>query len=815
MRISILTVLSLSLTLAACGDKDEGSETGDAGADGSDGADGASDGSDGTEDADNDGDGYPASEDCDDTNPDINPDAEEVCDEFDNNCDGEVDEGVKTVFYADADGDGFAGDSIMVEACAAPDGFEAEATDCDDLNADVNPDAAEVCDGWDNDCDELVDDDDDSIDTDSQITVYTDGDGDGYGDDSTAWSACSAGSGESEWGGDCDDGNADINPETLWYIDFDGDGYGYAAVTTAACEAPEGYVADNTDCDEANAEINPGATEVCDDLDVDENCTGDADDADATVDITTYPTYYIDSDTDGYGDPEVSISQCDLPSGYTTDWSDCDDSAIAVNPGEAEVCNDGIDNDCSGDAPECVLSGDYTDADADVVFEGTYSGGDFGERFDMLDMNGDGYADLVASEWDYSGTYGDDGRAGIWLGPVTASTDMDSADAVVEGEAYYDRIGFEVASAGDLDADGYDDLLLGAYGHSGSSSTRGAAYLIYGSATVTGTWGTSDVAAASFYGPGNSGDYFGYELARTGDLNADGYGDIAIGGYGIDTVASNGGAVYIFHGPSTGFSGAYTYSDADITFNGDSSTYRVGYDDTVGITDLDGDGSNDYMLGSYYASSSYYGSVFMHYGALSSGTYAAEADANATISGSSGIFDYFGRAVFANPDGWDFNGDGYNDFGVYEYYGNSDAGAFYVFNGSSTQWSGSYDAATVAQVTFSGANSYDYLGAAAVTADLNGDGWGDLALGAGSDDSGASTGGAVYGYYGPSSVSGTVVSATTNDFAIDGASETSMHLGWYRMAAGDQNADGVNDLFVGADGYGISGGIFMFNGAGQ
>ena len=816
MRISTLTLLSLTLALAACGDKDDGGETGDAGADGtdgSDGSDGASDGADGTSDAD--ADGYPASEDCDDTNADINPGADEVCDEFDNNCDGEVDEGVKAVFYADADGDGHAGDSITIEACAAPDGFVAEATDCDDLNADVNPDAAEVCDGWDNDCDDLVDDADDSIDTSTQVMVYTDSDGDGYGVDEGAWAACAAASGESEWGGDCDDSNPDINPETLWFIDLDGDGYGYADVTTAACEAPSGYVADNTDCDETNPWVNPGATEVCDDLDVDEDCSGAADDADAGVDVTTFSTFYADTDTDGYGDPEATVTQCDLPSGYTTDWSDCDDGDNAVSPAETEVCNDGIDNDCSGDAPECGLSGDYTDADADVVFQGTYSGGDFGEKFDTLDMNGDGYADLVASEWDYSASSGDEGRAGIWLGPVTANTDIDSADAVVTGENYYDRIGYEIAGAGDLDADGYDDVLLGGYSTGGSSSGYGAAYLIYGSATVTGTWGISDVADATFTGPGNTYDYFGFELARTGDLNADGYGDIAIGGYGIDTVASYGGAVYIFQGPSTGFSGAYDYTDADITFNGDSSSYYVGYDDTVGITDFDGDGSNDYLLGSYYYSSSYYGSVFMHYGALSSGTYAAEADADAVISGSSGSYDYFGRAVFANPDGWDFNGDGYNDFAVYEYYGNSNAGALYVFNGSSTQWSGTSDAATVAQVVFSGTNTYDYLGAAAVAADLNGDGWGDLAIGAGSDDSGTSTGGAVYGYYGPSSVSGTVVSATTNDFAIDGVSETSMYLGWYRLAAGDQNGDGVNDLFVGADGYGVSGGIFMFNGVGQ
>ena len=102
---------------------------------------------------------------------------------------------------------------------------------------------------------------------------------------------------------------------------------------------------DGTDCNDNNAAVE---TEVCDDSDVDEDCSGDADDDDASVDSTTFSTFYRDRDTDGYGDPDDSQTRCDPTAGYTDDDQDCDDNDGDVNPGETEVCNDGLDNDCSG-----------------------------------------------------------------------------------------------------------------------------------------------------------------------------------------------------------------------------------------------------------------------------------------------------------------------------------------------------------------------------------------------------------------------------------------------------------------------------------
>ena len=107
--------------------------------------------------ADEDGDGYFNDEDCDDLDAQINPGTAEICDALDNNCDGQVDEGVLSTFFFDNDGDGFGASDIVEESCQPSDGYVSIGTDCNDDDDISFPGAIEICDEQDNDCDGVID----------------------------------------------------------------------------------------------------------------------------------------------------------------------------------------------------------------------------------------------------------------------------------------------------------------------------------------------------------------------------------------------------------------------------------------------------------------------------------------------------------------------------------------------------------------------------------------------------------------------------------------------------------------------------------
>ncbi|MEI2675829.1 MAG: MopE-related protein [Chitinophagaceae bacterium] len=322
--------------------------------------------------ADVDGDGYTSDVDCNDADAAINPGASESCNGIDDNCDGNIDEGVQTTYYADMDGDtyGDAGNTTM--ACSMPEGYVADATDCNDADAAVNPAATEVCNGIDDNCDG---NNDEGL---TFTTYYADADGDTYGDAGSTVSTCDgAPEGYVSDATDCNDADAAVNPgateicngiddncdgnidegvQNTYYADMDGDTYGDASSTTMACSAPEGYVSDATDCNDADGAVNPGATEVCNGID--DNCDGNTDEG-------VENTYYADADGDTYGDAGSTTMACSAPEGYVSDATDCNDADGAVNPGATEVCN-GIDDNCDGNTDEGVENTYYADADGDT-----------------------------------------------------------------------------------------------------------------------------------------------------------------------------------------------------------------------------------------------------------------------------------------------------------------------------------------------------------------------------------------------------------------------------------------------------------------
>jgi hypothetical protein len=327
------------------------------------------------------------SEDCDDSSDQAYPGGTEVCDTLDNDCNGKIDDDAAdaTTWYADSDGDSHGTPDYHTEACEAPTDYVATALDCDDTDGAVNPDASEVCDGVDNNCDGSTDED---TATDAE-TWYLDQDGDGYGDPTDGIASCSELTGRVDNGEDCDDSAAAVHPgATNWYPDDDSDGYGDdSAVPNIDCLAPSGYTHITGDCDDDDSSINPGITEICDGID--NNCDGDTD-----GDATDAETYYADLDGDSYGDPDSTAISCTQPALTVTDSGDCDDSDSTVNPDAAEVC-DGADTDCNGTVD------DAPDGDGDGYGEcDDCDDGDKTISPDLVwyyDGDGDGYGDSASS----------------------------------------------------------------------------------------------------------------------------------------------------------------------------------------------------------------------------------------------------------------------------------------------------------------------------------------------------------------------------------------------------------------------------------
>jgi hypothetical protein len=673
------------------------------------------------------------------------PELESVCDDgIDEDKDGRTD-------CADSD----CAEELICEVDADGDRFTESEGDCDDDDYEINPAATEYCDGFDNDCDGLIDDLDPS--TQGQQTWYLDADGDGYGLDGESEEACEVPPGHSALPGDCDDddpvafpGAAETEDPEACMRDADEDGWGDEFPGAAGVEA-------GTDCDDGSASTNPGQVESWYDG-VDADCDG-------------WNDYDQDHDGDriegGGGadcddeDPEVN-SDDDDGDGYHPCDGDCDDDDASIHPGVFEL-HDGVDNNCDGDV-------DWLDlGHADARILGVSEGDGAGSAVSALaDVNGDGFDDLLVGA---PGVNGDSGAVYLFHGPIHGDLSTSAADAMLTGEASGDMAGGAITPAGDVNGDGITDLLVGAAQASYRGHEAGAAYLLLGpieSRSLTG-------AERRFAGE-TIEDQAGARIAAGGDVDGDGKDDLLIGAPWAESASQ--GAAYLILNAAQGDS--IGLENADLILRGELSGDQAGYGVAVG-GDLNGDGLADVVVGAPQAGG--YGRVHVIHGdATPSGSLA---DDDATISGRANG-DQAGHVV-----AWvgDVDWDGHQDLLIGAPGVGGGAGAAYLVLGPLS----AVQSLSAASASFTGLAVGDGAGSwVAAAGDLDSDDYDDVLVGVapGSGAASALIRGPIWGAHSLSEADGIYAGEAAGDAA--GASIA---------AAGDSDADGYLDLLVGAPAY--------------
>ncbi len=591
---------------------------------------------------DHDEDGYTGEDgDCDDADPEVSPGAaDDWYDGVDSDCSGGSD------YDADLDG-------------ADSDAWGGE--DCDDADPDVGPEAAEVWyDGVDSDC---ADD--------------SDFDRDGDGVDSDAWG-----------GDDCDDRDDDVWPgaDEIWYDGVDSDCSG-GSDYDADADGYELLEAGGDDCDDTDPDLSPGAEERWDGRDSD--CDGVGDDAVVSAvaawavdgeagDALGYPQGLGVGDIDGDGVADLALASALaggeaggawlLSGADAADWDGpVSDGAItsvaggvagnrlgSLGPVLGDLDGDGIadlllaGSDTAGGAAGCVwLGGDLTgEHDSSDAWATLYGADDDEIRaLSHLDLDGSGVADVVWADMGYSTERGrvytllDEALAGG--GVLSMAT---AYEARVRGTSNYDYVGSSLGG-GDVDGDGTDDLLLGAYGI--GSGEAGALYGYLGGSALTGALDAGSGAAFTLTGVG-SADRVGEAPAAVGDLDGDGSLDLAVPAVGS-------GEVLVFFDAST-LSGTVRTSAADAVLSGGEADL---FGASIAVADLSGDGVSELTVGApdtrTPGAGAQPGEAFV-FRVSGSGSYGA-IDASARLEGEEGG-DAFGGTLLG---GLDLDGDGRGD----------------------------------------------------------------------------------------------------------------------------------------------------------
>ncbi len=595
--------------------------------------------------------------------------------------------------------------------------------------------------------------------------------------------------------------------EVTWWPDEDRDGFGAMdEAPVESCEQPEdGWVRNDRDCDDGDPGIWPGVVDAsCDGIDQD--CDGEADE-DA-------PQFLLfeDGDGDGYGRDDQVVESCDPDlEGTSSQPGDCDDDESQVNPGAAEVCNDGLDNDCSGEAVVCRLSGKVVLDRGDALFEGWGSSAAMGASVSSLgDLDSDGHADFGVGGYGDPWMWWSSDPRGLLVayGPFTSASHTGEMVELGLAETYQ-FVGSSAANVGDVDGDGQNDLLVGAPYGNWSSSDNGRALFHSG---PLGPGESARTCCAALIGDNDYG-FAGYRVVGPGDLTGDGAPDMVVS----SPMAPDGsgttytGRVHVVE--DTPYGDEYL-SDFSMTLYGESGAQSYFGLSVDSAGDMDGDGDPELIVGAPLSyGNSYAGAAYLYESPVP-GTLGVE-DADITWEGPYAE-GYLGQGVSGAGD---VNGDGYDDV-LLGAYGCRGAGSGCDYKGAVYLVLGPADPSApfnTKAATIDGANSYDYFGYSLDgDFDADGDGQGDFVIASMyADPGGTSDAGSTHLFHGP--VEGSLTSSDA-DFVVTGAN-TYANAGLSLAVLGDQDGDGLGDFAVGSPGHSVSGasyagGVGIFNGSG-
>lgn len=417
---------------------------------------------------------------------------------------------------------------------------------------------------------------------------------------------------------------------------------------------------------------------------------------------------------------------------------------------------------------------------ADLLVDGVQLGERFGASVATAgDVNGDGYSDIIVGMPDYdNGANTDAGRVMVFHGSETGLSGM--LAWTMSGTLANARFGHSVSTAGDVNGDGYSDIIIGAPGHAG----QGAVFVYHGSAT-----GLQLTAALTRLGV-EAGSGFGTCVALAGDVNGDNVSDVLVGAPLANELGTDRGKVYCYRG----LAGSGVVAAPLWTWSGAQDNAQFGFS-VAGAGDLNGDGRSDIVIGEPYydVSLTDRGRIMVFNGNGSGLTFSVTRDGPSSNS-------HFGHAVSAAGD---MNGDGYGELLVGAPGYNAGRGRLYGYRGGATGIE-----ATATSISTGAQASARYGSSVSLAGDVNMDGYADVVVGAPLYDGAFTDGGRTTVFIG---AAGTVSHFVTAYRTYDGT-QANAQLGFAVHTCGDVNGDGVSELLLGIPEQGGVGRIGVYHG---